>query len=71
VLGFAGSLLAREALTRSMFDEEFRLGMYKEDLNQQLDGLNDELYTMTEGAPDGLFLSPPPSSHTLTLALIP
>jgi len=53
VLGFAGSLLAREALTRSMFDEEFRLGMYKDDLNQQLDGLNDELYTMTEGAPDG------------------
>ena len=40
VVGFAGSLLAREALNHSKFEEDFNQGVYDDDLNYQLEELN-------------------------------
>lgn len=50
VIGFAGSLLARAALNRSKFEQDFRSGVYDDDLTFHLSQLHPQLH---EGARDG------------------
>ena len=50
VIGFAGSLLARAALNRSKFEEDFDRGVYDDDLTFHLSELHPQLQ---EGASDG------------------